>query len=91
MELHPLAMLPEARAPPQARLFDWLHDISTVWFAAPFGGAAGRLLAGYRELGCKRLKTGASRVSWRRNGLAGMGASGGGSVDVDSEHDAFYR
>jgi hypothetical protein len=40
----------------------------------------------------KRLKTGASRVSWRRNGLGlvGKGASDGGSVDVDFGDDTLY-
>jgi hypothetical protein len=40
----------------------------------------------------KRLKTGASRVSWRRNGLklVGKGASDRGSVGIDFRDCALY-
>ena len=62
-----LAMLPEERAPPQARLGVPVSSTDTliICFAAPFGARWVRLLAGCRESGFKRLKTGASGVSWR--------------------------
>ena len=43
-------------------------------------------------MGCKRLKTGASGVSWRRNGLelVGKGNSDGDSMDVDFGVDVLY-
>jgi hypothetical protein len=43
-------------------------------------------------LGRKRLKTGASGVSWRRNGLklVGKGDSDGDSMDVDFGVDVLY-
>ena len=46
----------------------------------------------FNWVGFNSLKTGASRVAWRRNGLefVGKGASDGGSVDVDFGDDTLY-